>query len=163
MHHGMGGMACPTCGCGMGHGHKMGGGMKAMFMMMPWKIIMHSDELGLSDDQIDKLRKRHIEAKKQMIQIGSQIKIDMIDVKDAVMREDIDMQTAEAKIREIGKLKGDMFMAMIQAMHDMRQTLSPGQLKKIKEMIMQWSKKGEMPGMEMEEGQEAESGEMSEE
>jgi len=161
MHHGMTGMACPACGCGMGKGHHMCGGLKAIFMMLPMKVIMHSDELGISEEQVAALRNRHAEAQKQMIQIGSQIKIDMIDVKDAVMREEMDMPTAEAKIREIGKLKGDKFMAMIQAMHDMRQILTPGQRKKVKEMIMSWFKKGGMPGMGMEE-EEAESGETEE-
>jgi hypothetical protein len=119
--------------------------------------------LGLSEDQVEALRNRHSEAKKQMIQIGSQIKMNMVDVQNAVMREEIDMSTAEAKVREIGKLKGDMFLTIIQAMQDMRNTLSAGQRKKVKEMIMSWFKKGGMPGMEMEEGQEEESGEAPEE
>ncbi len=135
----------------------MGGGMMKMFKMIGWKVIMHADELGLSEDQIEALRNRHAEAKKQMIQLGSQIKMDMVDVHNAVMREEIDMKAAEAKIREIGKLKGDMFMAMIQAMNDMRQILTPEQRKKIKAMIINWFKKGGMPGMGMEEGQEGES------
>lgn len=159
MHHGMGGMMCPTCGMGMGH--RMGGfGMKAMFMMMPWKVIMHADELGLSEDQVEALRKRHSEAKKQMIQIGSQIKMDMIDVKEAVMREEINMPVAEAKIREIAKLKGDMFLAMVQGMHEMRGILTADQRRKVREMVMDWFKKGMMGGMEGEEGEE---GEMPEE
>lgn len=166
-HHGMGGTGCPVCGGGMDQGMcgcgKGLGGIKAMFAKMPWKVIMHADEIGLGEEQVEALRKRHTEARKQMIQIRSQIEMDMIDVKNAVMREQIDMPTAEAKIREIGKLKGDKFMAMIQAMHDMRQILSPEQQQKVKEMVMGWFKKGGMAGMGMEEGQEAESGEMPEE
>lgn len=157
MHHKMSGMGCPVCGCGMG------GGMKAMFMMIPFKVIMNAEELGMSEEQIEAFRNRHSEAKKQMIQIGSQIKINMVDVKNAVMREEIDMQTAEAKIREIGKLKGDKFVAMIQAMNDMRGILSHEQRMKVKEMIMGWMKKGGECSMGMEEEQEGESGEMEEE
>ncbi len=134
-----------------------------MFMIMPCKVITHADELGLTEDQVDTLRKRFAEARKQMIQLGSQIKMDMIDVQDAVMREEIDMPTAETKIREIGKLKGDMCLAMVRAMQEIRQILNPGQRKKVKEMIMSWFKKGGMPGMGMEEGQEAEPGDMGEE
>ena len=158
MHHEMGG----ACGCGMGHGKHIGVCLKAMFKIMPWKIIMHSEELGLSDDQVEAFRKKHSEARKQMIHIFGQIKANMIDVEDAVMREDIDMPTAEAKIREIGKLKGDKMMAMIQAMQDMREILTPEQRRKIKEMVMSWFKKGGMRGIGMEEGGEGE-GEESEE
>jgi Spy/CpxP family protein refolding chaperone len=141
----------------------MGGGMKMMFMKIPWMLMMHADELGISEEQIEALRTRHAEAKKQMIQIGSQIKMAMIDLKNAMMREEMNMPVAEAKAREMGKLKGDMFMAMIQGMHDMRQILTSDQQKKVKEMVMSWFKKGGMPGMGMEEGEEAEAGEMSEE
>jgi Spy/CpxP family protein refolding chaperone len=140
----------------------MGGGMEAIFKMLPWKILMHADELGLNEDQIEAFRNRHAEAEKQLIRICGEIRIDIIDVKNAVMREEIDMQTAESKVREIGKLKGDKLMAMIQAMHDMRAILTPDQCKKVKKMFMSWFKKGGMPGAGMEEGEE-ESGEASEE
>ncbi len=155
MHHGMGGAACPTCGCG-GHGPEikgMGCGIKSIFMTLPWKVMMHAEELGLSEDQVEALRKRYAEARKQMIQIGSQIKINMIDVHDAVMREEIDMPCAEAKIREIGKLKSELFLGMIQAMNHMRHIPSPEQRKKIREMLMSWLKKG---GMGMEESEPCE-------
>lgn len=153
MHRGMGGMSCPTCGCGAGEGHGMGG-MKAMFKIMPWKIMMHAEEIGISDEQLEKLRNRHSEAKKQMIQIHSQIKMNMVDVKSAVMRDQIDMATAEAKIQEIGKLKAEMFLTMVRAMNDMRQMMTPEQHMRIKRMIMGWFKKGGMAGMEMEEEEE---------
>ena len=162
-HHGMGmGGECPTCGCGE-HGHWMGGGMNAMFCKMPWKVIMHAEEIGLSEEQVEALRNRHAEARKQMIQIRSQIEMDMIDVKNAVMREEIDMPTAEAKIHEIGKLKADKWLAMVQAMHEMRQILRPEQQQKVKEMVMGWFKKGGMAGMGAEEGEEGEPSESGEE
>lgn len=158
MHHGMGG-GCPVCGGGMG-GRMCGcgkglGGIKMLFKMMPWKVIMHACELGMSEEQVEALRKRHAEAQKQMIQIGCQIKMNMIDVKNAVMREEMDMATAESKIREISKLKGDKMVAMVQAMHEMRQILTPEQCDKVREMVMSWFK-GHMPGMGMEEGPEGE-------
>lgn len=168
MHHGM---VCPTCGYSMmGHGH-MGGhgmmkgkfGMKMMFKKIAWKMIMHSDKIGLSEEQLESLRNRHSEALKQMIQIKSQIKMNMIDVKNAVMREKIDMPTAESKIREIGKLKSDKYIAMIQAMQDMRNILTPEQHLKVKEMIMGWFKKGGMSDSEDEEEEYEEEEESSEE
>lgn len=158
--HKMMGAACPQCGMGFGHkmgcgGMKgMGGGMKAMFMIMPWKIMMHAEELGLSEEQVAKIRNRHAEARKQMIQLKSQIKMNMIDVQNAIMSEEIDMPLAETKIREIGKLKSEKFLAMVQAMNDLRHIVTPEQRKKIKHMIMEWIKKGGMPPMEMEEDQE---------
>lgn len=148
-----------ACGPGGGHGF----GMKAMFMMMPWKVMMHADELGLSEEQVEKLRARHIEAKKQMIQLGSQKKIAMIDLKNAVMREEMDLATAKAKAEEVAKLKGEKLIAMIQAMHDMKEILTPQQREKIKAMVMHWFKKMHGMGMGMEEGGEGEPEEEAEE
>ena len=53
-----------------------------------------------------------------------------------------------------------MFLAMIQAMQDMRQILTPEQRAKVKQMVMCWFKKRGMSGMGREEGEE---GEMQEE
>jgi len=133
MEHGMGGTTSSTCGCPM----------EAMFKMLPWKIIMHADELGLSEEQVDAFRNQHADLEKRMIQLGSEIKIGMIDVKNCViLREEIDLHSVESKVREIGKLKGDMLMAKIKAMQEMRKILTPDQRKKVKEMVKCWFKKG---------------------
>jgi len=159
MHHGKSGV----CGCcGREHGKDMSGMkmMKKLFKVIPWKIAMYAGELGISEDQVVAIYKRHLEAKKQMIQIGSQIKIGMLDLEGSMMKEEIDMQAAESKIREIACLKGDKFLAMVQGINDMRNTLSHEQKRNVKGMILSWFKKDGMhgmPGMEMEEeGEESE-------
>lgn len=139
-----------------GLGHWMGGDIRAMFHAMPWKVMMHADEIGLSEEQCEELRKRHAEAKKQIIQIRSQIEMDFIDLKNAVMREEMDMPTAEAKIREIGSLKAEKWLTMIKAMHDMHQILRPEQREKVREMVLGWFKEGAMAGMGGEEEEEEE-------
>lgn len=139
-----------------GHGY----GMRAIFMMMPCKIMMHAQELGISEEQVEKLRKRHTEARKEMIKLGSQKLIALIDLKDAVMREEMDLETARAKAQEAGRLKGEKLIVMIQAIHDMREILTPEQRKKVKEMVIHWFKKTH--GMEMEEAEEGDTEEEDE-
>lgn len=160
MHHGMGGM-CPMCGS---MEHHMGGhgmkGMKGMFMMMPWKMMMHKEELGISDDQIAKMRDIHVNMLKKKVQLKSQIKLDKIDLKSMIMQEQVNMQEVEQKVRDMMKLKGDVKLTWIQAMQDMKNTLTPDQRKNIKMMIMSMCKEGGMPGgdpMEEEEEEESES------
>jgi len=131
-------------------------GMKFMFMKMPWKVMMHAEELGISGEQVEEIRSKHSDAIKEMIKLRSQIEMDMIDVKNAVMREEIDMPTAEAKINEIGKLKAQKWLTMVKAMHEMRQILTPEQRQKVKEMVMGWFKKGGMAGFESGEEEEEE-------
>lgn len=159
MHHGMGG-GCPVCGGGMGHGMCRCGkglaGIVMMFKMMPWKVMMNADELGISEEQVEALRSKHVAAMKKMVELKCQMKLAKIDLKNAVMREEMDMATAEAKAHEIGKLKGEKIATMVKAMHEMRQTLRPEQRQKVKEMVMGWFKKGGMAGYE---GAEEEEGE----
>lgn len=159
MQHGMGGM-CPTCGCGMG-GHGMRGkGMKAM-MMMPLKMMWIAEELGLSEDQKNKLRDIMNNKRKQKVQLKCQAKLARIDLMDMLFREQVNMQDVEQKIRELSKLKADMHIMKIQSWQDMKNTLTPEQREKMKAMMMSWWKDkmgGEGP-MEMDEGEEEEEGE----
>jgi len=141
----------------------MGLGLRAMFRLLPLRIIMHAEELGLSDEQVNRFRDRYSDAWKEMIQLNSHIKVNMIDLKNAVMREDMDMKTAEDKAREIGRLKGEKSVAMIHAMHDMREILTQEQFNRVRDMVTNWFKSTfEMPGMEMEEEEEEEYEDMPE-
>jgi Spy/CpxP family protein refolding chaperone len=157
MHHGMGGM-CPTCGCGEGH-HGMRG-MMGMKWMMPWKLMMIADELGLSQDQRDKIHTTIIDMRKKKVQLKSQMAMDKIDLQGMMImamqtNEPMNMQVVEQKVRDIMNRKADMKLAMIQAIQDMKGTLTPEQRDKLKEMMMSWMKGGE-ESMEMEEDEESE-------
>ena len=158
MHHGMGGTACPMCGCGMGH-HGMKGMMGMKWMMMPWKLMMIADELGLSDDQKNNIREIITNTRKTKVQLRSQIEMDKIDLQNMVMQEQVNMQAVEQKVRDKANRKADMKIAMIQATQDIKNTLTPEQRDMMKQMAKSWMKGG-MPGeesMEVEEGEESES------
>lgn len=166
--HRMGEKGCPSCGSGMGMGQKHGpgmmesGGIKRMFMILPWKIMMHAEELGMSKDQMEAFHRRFTDLKKEMIQIGCQKKIAFIDLKSAIMKEEMDVEGAEAKACEIGQLKGDFLAAMVRGMSDMRNILTEDQRKMVKKMIMDWMKRSHGLGAGMEGGEEEESEESEE-
>lgn len=174
MHHGMGGMGCPICNAMMQHhmgGHGMGmrgmmGGKGMMGMVMkPWKMMMIADELGLSDDQKQKLRDMWIGMRKQKVQTHCEIKLRKIDLMDMLLREQVNMADVEKQIRDMMNLKADMKIAMIRTMQDMKNTLTPDQRNKMKSMMMSWRKKGGWSGMgeeSMEEEEGEEEGEESE-
>ncbi len=171
MHHGMGGMGCPMCGCGMGHHGGMKGMMGGMGMkwMMPMKAMMIAEKLGLSDDQKNRIRTTIMDMRKKKAQLKSQIEMDKIDLENMMMMgmmmpEQMNMQAVEQKVRDMMNRKADMKLAMIQAIQDMRNTLTPEQHDKMMAMMMGWMKKGGMYGMgemggeemEEEEGEESE-------
>lgn len=161
------GMGCPICDTMMRHHmghHGMGGkgGMMGMFMK-PCKVMMIGRKLGLSDDQIKKMRDRLTDMKKQKVKIKCDLKLRKIDMMGMLMQEQVNMQEVEAKVREIMNLKADMKLAWIQAMQDAKGMLTPDQREKAKEMMMSWCMKGGMGGEEGPEEEEEEPEEESEE
>ncbi|MHB0912620.1 MAG: Spy/CpxP family protein refolding chaperone [Armatimonadota bacterium] len=162
--HGMGESRCYVCGQAIGH-HHMGGhgmahkGMKGMFMM-PWKMMMLREELGLSDDQVDRIRDIYTNMRKHKVQLRSRIEMNKIDLQTMMMREEMNMQEIEQKIREIANLKAEKYIGWVRAMQEMRNVLTPDQRDSVKSMIRSFWKEGGMSGEGME---EEETGEASEE
>jgi Spy/CpxP family protein refolding chaperone len=156
---GMGGMTCPKCGVmmqhpsgGCGGGMQGGMGMMGMLMKLHWKLAMMGERFGLSEDQKKAIHDKLVEMKKQGIRTKADIAIDLIDLKGLTMREDVNMADVEAKIRELAKLKGDLWLGRIKGMQEMKQVLTPEQRANIKKMFM--AKMHKMSGMEEEEGEE---------
>jgi Spy/CpxP family protein refolding chaperone len=151
----------------MGH-HKCCGGMhgaghKGMFMM-PWKMLVLKEELGLSDDQINRIRDLYVNMRKQKVQLKCQIKLNKIDLQSMLMREDVNMPEVEQKIRDTANLKAEKHIAWVRAMQDMRNILTQEQRGKIKSMLMSfWKEEGETGEETMGEDEETESGEEVEE
>ena len=148
----------------MKHGMKC---MKGGFMM-PCKLKMHAEELGIGEDKISKIHDIFTNMRKQKVKIKSEISLLEIDLHNLIMQEQVNMPDVEQKIREIAKLKADKKIAWIQAMQDMRNVLTPEQQKNIKKMIMSfWKMKmggmGSKGGMYIEEEEEVEEEEGEEE
>jgi Spy/CpxP family protein refolding chaperone len=147
-------------------GGMMGGGMKGMFMK-PWKMMMVAKELGLSDDQMGRIRDIFTNTLKQKVKIECDIKLRKIDLRTLLMQDEVNMQEVEQKIREIANLKADKKIVWIRAMQDMRNVLTPDQREGLKTMMMSWWKKGGMAGMgdepTEEEDEESEAEEETEE
>lgn len=166
MQYGMGGR-CPICGC-MGHqmggmmggmGMMGGGGMK-MMSMMPWKMMKIAKKVGLSEDQMMKMRDVMMNMKRQKIKLRSEAELAKLDLKSMMMQDQVDMAAVEQKVKDISKIKADMHFAWINAIMEMKSSLTDEQRKKIKSMMMSHM----MGEEEIGEGEEGEpSGGMMEE
>jgi hypothetical protein len=64
-------------------------------------------ELGLSTQQVDSLRKIGMDARRAAIRRGADRKIATLDLLALRMGDTVDMGKVEAKVREIEKLRGD--------------------------------------------------------
>jgi Spy/CpxP family protein refolding chaperone len=145
-HHMMGG---PGMGGGMMMGGMMGGMCKGM-SMMPWMMMKVAKKIGLTEDQMMKMRDVMMNMKREKIKLRSEAELAKLDLKSMMMQDKPDMAAIEQKVMDMSKLKAQMHMAWIKAMMEMKGSLTDEQRKRIKMKMM-----GMMGGEgEEEEGEE---------
>ena len=125
MMHGMGGME------GMGTMHGMGGMMMGDDHPM-WKHLMG---LGLDEKQKEALKALHSKTMKDMTKRKADLQISVIELKDLLDKDPVDMKAVEAAAKKSGSLRTEMFLAHVKAHEEMKSILTPEQRKKLKEMM----------------------------
>lgn len=125
---------------GEGMGDMMGAGMGKMMsagkMGMMEQRMAHlfyldrADELGLSADQVSKLKTLHTDCRKDNIRTAAEEKIARLDLAELLSGDDWKLKDAEALIRKVQKLEGDIQARHLQAISDARKVLTTEQLKK---------------------------------
>ncbi|MBI5102833.1 MAG: periplasmic heavy metal sensor [Nitrospirae bacterium] len=117
---------------------KKGGGMKKGLMekqmcgehMMMEKLA----SLGLDDRQKEEIKGIHLKTKKEMIRKKADIKVAGIELKEILGKETVDLQAAEAKVKQLESLKTEMKMTHIRTHEEVKSKLTPEQRKKFNEM-----------------------------
>ena len=84
-------------------------------------------ELGLSTQQVDALRKIGLDARRAAIRRNTDRKIAQLDLMALRTTDTVDMGKAEAKVREIEKLRGDDTIAKIRAHEEAKAQLTADQ------------------------------------
>jgi len=112
-------------GCGMMEGEHHEG--HAFFLGM-------KDQLGLSDQQVSKLKALKSATEKQMIRTKADLKVLEIELHDLLSQDKVDVKTVDAKVDKMGELQTKMHKAHIHARLDAQSILTAEQLKKFREM-----------------------------
>ncbi|MFQ5900867.1 MAG: Spy/CpxP family protein refolding chaperone [Thermodesulfobacteriota bacterium] len=125
-----------------GTGGKHSGGM-GQYGMMGGKhhagyesFLKMKDKLGLSGEQVARLKALKSETKKQTIRIKADLEILQIELYDLLHQDEVDVKAVDAKVEERGELKTEMYKVSIHAKLEAQNILTPEQLKeyrKIKE------------------------------
>jgi Spy/CpxP family protein refolding chaperone len=89
------------------------------------------DELGLSDDQVAKLRAIRSACRQDNIRTGAEAKIVRLELDDLLALDDWTPAAAEKLIRQQQKLEGDMQVRHLQAVAEARKVLTKEQLRRI--------------------------------
>jgi Spy/CpxP family protein refolding chaperone len=124
----------PMKGHGEGHGQMMG--MGNMDMMGGDMMCMEqADKMGLTDDQMMKMKPLHREMQKKQIRFKADLKIAEIELKEIMEVKDFDLDKATSAVKKIEDLKTAQHLEMLKAMKDMRAILTDEQFKKMHKMM----------------------------
>jgi Spy/CpxP family protein refolding chaperone len=97
--------------------------------------IEHADRMGLSDDQIMKMKPVHREMQKKQARFKADLKIAEIDLMEIMEVKDFELERASAAVKKIADIKTAHHLEMLRAMKEIRTVLTDEQFKKMKKMM----------------------------
>ncbi|MDW7773653.1 MAG: Spy/CpxP family protein refolding chaperone [Desulfobulbaceae bacterium] len=112
--------------------HRDGPGMMGDMMGM---CLKHAEMMGLTDDQMNKMKPVHFEMQKKQARYKADLKIAMIELMEIMEVKDFDLEKATAGVKKIEGIKTAHHLEMFKAMKEMRAVLTDEQFKKMKKMM----------------------------
>lgn len=113
--------------------------------------IDHAEMMGLTDDQIMKMKPRHSEMQKKHARYKADKKIAEIELMDIMDEKDFDLEKARSAVKKIAEIKTAHKLEMLKSMKEMRTMLTEEQFKEMKKMMIM--KMGEKEPMMMKMGE----------
>ncbi len=115
---------------GAGKGKMMSAGKMGMMgqRMEHMFYLDRTAELGLSTEQIKKLKALHTECRKDNIRNAAEVKIARLELTDLLGSDNWSLKDAEAKVLKVQKLEGDIQIRHLQGLSAARKVLTAEQL-----------------------------------
>ena len=110
------------------------GNMDKMGDMMGM-CIEHADKMGLSEDQIAKMKPAHREMQKKQARFKADLKIAEIELMEIMEVKDFDLDKASSAVKKIADIKTAHHLEMLKGMKEMRTMLTDDQFKNMKKMM----------------------------
>jgi Spy/CpxP family protein refolding chaperone len=99
-------------------------------------LLRNREKVGLSDDQVKKLEELRADFEKESIKNDADVRVAEIDLTNLLQAQSVDLEKAEAKIRDIERLRGDLRIARIRAIEKGKALLTAEQRKKLQDLIL---------------------------
>src|SRR5664280_689536 len=125
----------PMKGHGEGHGQMMERGNMDM-MGGDMMFMEHANKMGLTDEQMAKMKPLHNEMQKKQIRSKADLKIAEIELMEIMEVKDFDLDRATSAVKKIEDIKTVRHLGMLKAMKDMRAILTDEQFKNMQKMCM---------------------------
>lgn len=122
-------------GHGEGHGQMMEMGTMEKMGDMMGMCINHAEMMGLTDDQVMKMKPIHNEMQKKQARFKADKKIAEIELMEIMEVKDFDLEKASAAVKKISGIKTAHHLEMLNAMKEMRTIITDEQFKKMKKMM----------------------------
>jgi Spy/CpxP family protein refolding chaperone len=114
------------CDKGMGKGAGMAGG-HPMFEKLK--------SLGLDEKQMGEVKAVHFRVMKETIKKKADMQVARVELREILGQDPVDVKAAEAKIRQIEAVRGDMKIMHVKAREEVKSKLTPEQRKKFEAMM----------------------------
>ncbi len=123
-------------GGGGGYGQMMGkGGMGMMHEDMMGMCLANADKIGLTDEQIKKIKPIHREMMKKRAQFQADLKIAEVDMMEIMDVKDFDLDKASAQVKKIAEIRTAHQLEMLKAMKEVRSILTEEQFRKMQKLM----------------------------
>jgi Spy/CpxP family protein refolding chaperone len=128
-------MDMPMKECKEGRGEMMEmGNMDRMGNMMDM-CLEHGDKIGLTDEQIKKIKPIHREMQKKQARFKADLKIAEIELIELMEVKDFDLEKASAAVKKIADINAAHHLEMLKSMKEVRTILTDEQFEKMRKMM----------------------------
>jgi len=126
-----------TCGCmgKMGEGAPMMGGMEHRGMGLmgaEHRMWRNLRGLGLDEKQAEAIKEIKSRVMKDTVRKRADFQVARIELKDILDKDPVDMNAAEAKLKQLSSMLTDIRLSHIKALEEVKAKLTPEQREKFK-------------------------------
>lgn len=125
-------------GCPMGGNTETGGdvklGLEEKFVMKAHLIMDNSQELGITEDQLAKIRDIKMKTKKMLIMKEAEIDVIELDIKSGLWQDNVDMAAIGLLVAKKYELEKEKAIGIVEACIAIKGILNPEQMSKLKAM-----------------------------
>lgn len=107
--------------------------------------VRNHEELGLTFDQLRRMRAIQLDAAKKMIPVASEIQSDQLDLMQLLLADKADMTRIEPLVHRIGNATGELYLVGIRALVAARDVLTPEQRTKTESMMLRGQAQKDAP------------------
>jgi len=125
---------CAADAGGWGKGKRHDKGLDEKICYKAGFMMMNEEELGLSDEQVDKIKDIKMATKREMVKRGSEIDMVKLDIKEKMYEDKIDPADLDPLIDKKYELKKAKAKYLVRQYADLKGVLSDDQMKELKSL-----------------------------